>query len=130
MSTVTNTQVFTITKGRFKGCKVIPLVRSIVPIYVAKGKTCYAVSQPELVRLNSQAIARGFSRTLWPSKIGKLSKDLFFPILAAFEHTSREGYRERSARYFRRTSRRRSASTPSSILPDWIGIASRRAGMK
>lgn len=84
---------FIVARGPFKGCMAIPLTVSIAPIYQADENSCPAVSQPQLVALNAKAIKRGFSRTLWPEKIAKLPAHLFFPVSAAYDHTSREGFR-------------------------------------
>ena len=84
---------FIVASGPFTGCTAIPLTVSLVPIYQANEKSCPALSQPQLVALSAKALARGFSRTLWPDEIAKLPAHLFFPVSAAFDHTSREGFR-------------------------------------
>ena len=82
---------FIVASGPFTGCTAIPLTVSLVPIYQANEKSCPALSQPQLVALSAKALARGFSRTLQPTR--SPSCPPIFSVSAAFDHTSREGFR-------------------------------------
>jgi hypothetical protein len=62
------------------------------PIDLGQGRIYY-LTQPQLVRVNKEAIRLGFSRTLVEKKIAKLPSHFKLPILSAWNHTSREGWK-------------------------------------
>lgn len=56
------------------------------------GSRTYFLTHAQLIGANKEAIRLGFPRTLAAAKVAELPADGKFPVLAAWEHTSGEGF--------------------------------------